>query len=175
MSDDSSMIGFDPLAWINDDDNQKPVENEPVNEVDSTKSKTEKVDVEIAQESSTINDGNATVEIENTVKRDEMETVEEPIIDSDNEINTEIVLDEIANISKAAIIHEQLSAVINVSEKITINLSQVDVVDTAVLQLLTAFVKSRQIHNLDVELLNATDKYDSAVKLLGLNEELLSK
>ena len=83
-----------------------------------------------------------------------------------------IVLDEILDISKAAQFRSELSAYLDVQGPLTIEAENVVRIDTACLQVLTAFIKDALAREIEVKWHCPSEAICSAAGLLGLAEVL---
>ena len=81
-------------------------------------------------------------------------------------------LDKISDISKSEAIHEKLESFLNSGSEIRIDASQVDRIDTAVLQMLISLSRTLEKQHLSAPIFNPSDNFMSTVKLMGVKEHL---
>jgi len=113
----SSALGDDPLAWIAGDDEAK--EN-AVKKARNNKSKSKKTKKKKAK-----------------VKTNQKNKTQKRKVKADK---TNLVLDSIITINDAQTMYTQLNSLLELKQDITIDASAVEMLDTAILQLLLAFV-----------------------------------
>ncbi len=118
----SSALGDDPLTWIASDDEAK--EN-GVKKAKSKKTKRKKAKVKTNQK--------------NKIQEEKIKTNE-----------TRLVLDSIITINDAKTMYTQLNLLLKSKQDITIDASEVEMLDTAILQLLLAFVNKIRAQNRQV-------------------------
>lgn len=168
--DESSMIGYDPLAWMHEtEDVDLPLQSEPdapslTNELAT--------DDEIAD-----NDLQVHVVAEASVEPEpptDMEDLSEAADDqpAGEATQCQIVLEPVQNIQTVAQLHQQLRRMLDDCDKIDIDASAVTQIDTASLQLLLVLkltaVKSQKEVSIDFP----SEKFMEAANLLGLSEML---
>ncbi len=160
---DEVVIGFDPLAWMDDEADEK----EGVEAEKSTTS--EKVFVEeekpVVEEKTTI-EGESDAEVETTVA----EPTVEPI--NDVEEDEKITLDATLNIQNVSTLYEQMRVQLEGKERIEIDASSVSSVDTATLQLLVVLKQTAIKLHKEVIIDFPSDNFIEAADLLGLSEML---
>ena len=76
------------------------------------------------------------------------------------------------NIRQVAELKEPLNEALNADSDIVLDASDVDMVDTAALQLLLAFIRQAALKKRPVEWRSVPDDFLNAVKLMGLGEGL---
>jgi anti-anti-sigma factor len=81
---------------------------------------------------------------------------------------TAIVFDGSLDIAGAAQLREQLLQALTSKQPVVLNAANVEKVDTAALQVLTAFFKDADAQNLDVQWKEPTQAVKNAAQLLGL-------
>lgn len=161
--------GFDPLAWMSDDDEvaiEEPENKSEVEAVTDVKSEAEDVvaaDVKAAAETTTVEDV-AVVETEDSIEPEIQ--VAESVEDS------KVVLDETLNIQNVTALYDQLLKQLESQNIIEIDASSVVSIDTSTLQLLTV-LKQTGI-NLQKEIIIdfPSDEFIESAELLGLSELL---
>ena len=94
---------------------------------------------------------------------------------STNEETTNVAainLEGVVNIAKAETLHHQMEDILKEAVPITLQASEVQRVDTAILQLLLAFFKSMASAQVSITWDGVSDELLAAVKLLGIEQEL---
>jgi len=81
-------------------------------------------------------------------------------------------LDSVLVINDAREIYAKLDTLIQSNQNILIDASSVEVIDTAVLQLLVAFIKKTRLQNTETNWENPSDEFVSRAEKLGLVESL---
>lgn len=81
-------------------------------------------------------------------------------------------LDSVLVINNAQTIHGQLNALVDAGKNVVIDASAVEMADTCVLQLLTAFVMKLQAEDLKATWLDPSSELLSRAKMLDLSEKL---
>lgn len=79
-----------------------------------------------------------------------------------------IELDRISDISKAETLHERLEALLGSATRVDIDATQVERIDTAMLQLLTAFFRALDKHHTQARIFNPSRAFADTARLLGL-------
>jgi ABC-type transporter Mla MlaB component len=190
---EKETIGFDPLAWMNDEpvDQQESsinstteVKGKPevavseeviVEEVTNENEKTEESEVHVVDE---IQGETETVEVEAIVTADENTEieVEEPVevIEQNVEIESEskITLDATLNIQTVGILYDQFEKMLDTQKTIEIDASSVESIDTASLQLITVFKQTGIKLQKEISIDFPSDKFIEAAEILGLAELL---
>lgn len=85
---------------------------------------------------------------------------------------TTIVCSSSMDISGAGELRLQLMDAINTKESVVLDAAKIEKVDTAALQILTAFFKDADATNIEVQWKDPTQALTTAASLLGLNETL---
>lgn len=88
-----------------------------------------------------------------------------------DEINV-IVLEGALDIAGAGKLRERLLRVLSAKQNAAVDASHVERVDTAALQVLTAFFKDAVAQNLDIQWQEASQSIKDAARLLGLHDAL---
>ncbi len=184
---EKETIGFDPLAWMNDEpvDQQESsinstteVKGKPevtVEKVTNEIEKTEESEVHVVDE---IQGETETVEVEAIVTADENTEieVEEPVevIEQNVEIESEskITLDATLNIQTVGILYDQFEKMFDTQKTIEIDASSVESIDTASLQLITVFKQAGIKLQKEISIDFPSDKFIEAAEILGLAELL---
>jgi|GEM_PF-840025 len=118
----SSALGDDPLAWIASDDEAK---GKAIKKAKNKKTKRKKAKGKTKQKSK--------------IQKEKIKTDE-----------TRLVLDSIITINDAQTMYTQLNLLVKLKQDITIDASAVEMLDTAILQLLLAFVNKIRAQNREV-------------------------
>ncbi len=163
--DESSMIGYDPLAWMHETEDVdlpfQPESDTPSFMNESSNDDDQQVD----------NVAETSVEPEPTADMDELSEA------ADNQpagaaTQCQIVLEPVQNIQTVSQLHQQLRRMLDECDKIDIDASAVTQIDTASLQLLLVLkltaVKSQKEVSIDFP----SEKFMEAANLLGLSEML---
>ena len=192
-NDNSSMIGYDPLAWLHEDEQSAPIikpdQLECTNTVnDDQPQSIDDLPLESIENLSadTVDDRPLELNEHNSVDSgfDEGLSGDAPLIDLQNSehlapvaepLDTTgnlIVLEPIQNIQNIVSLHQRLQQVLDSQEKLDVDASAVAQIDTATLQLLLVLkltaVKSQKQVNIDFP----SQKFIDAAYLLGLAEML---
>ena len=163
---DEVAIGFDPLAWMDDEADEKE-------DVEAEKSTTSEKD--IVEEEKPVVEEKTTIEGESDTDTDtEVETVaEEPAVEKINDVeDAKIILDATLNIQNVSKLYEQMRVQLEGKERIEIDASSVSSVDTATLQLLVVLKQTAIKLHKEVIIDFPTDNFIEAADLLGLSEML---
>jgi len=155
--DDKGLIGFDPLAWMNESDVDK------VDDTDETQSK-EGVIVE------PVNDNSDVISNEDTDNKVIVEPSDEPEPETMND--SKLILDATLNIQNVSHLYEQLAALLETQDKIEIDASDVVSIDTSTLQLLIVLKQTAIKLHKEVLIDFPSDKFIESAELLGLAEML---
>ncbi len=156
MAEKELMSGFDPLAWMDDADKTDNTKQQPVEQV--VESKVE-APIPIVEESVVETEPEAPIE---KVIEIEDESVE------DNKLTLGATL----NIQNVSDLYEQLLALLENQEKIEIDASAVESIDTTTLQLLTVLKRTAIKTYKEVTFDFPSDKFIESAELLGLAEML---
>lgn len=147
-----SLIGFDPLAWINDDDETPAQEESSMEQVDEISS-------EVADESS------PTEELSSQESLSEPEITE--LID-----NSKITLDDTLNINAVLELHGKLMQALKDNDSLEIDAANVNSIDTASLQLLVVLKQEAFKLGKDIIFDFPSDRFIEAAELLGIDNML---
>lgn len=146
-TDDGSLIGYDPLAWM------QGVNNEALDQID---------------ESALIkNDACTEVGSEISISDDEAE-----IKESESPANNIITLEASQTIQNITLLHERLALALESGERIDIDASAITTIDTATLQLLLIMTRTAIRLQREVVIDFPSDRFIEAARLLGLAELL---
>jgi ABC-type transporter Mla MlaB component len=145
---DKSVIGFDPLAWMNDEEDAKKTEEQQENQ-------------KVVESFELVNNDASEVIIEASVEKNNMK----------NEGST-IVLDATLNIQKVTVLYEQLKPLLDNQNTIEIDASAVATIDTATLQLLIVLKQTAVKLHKEIIIDFPSDKFIEAAELLDLVEIL---
>ena len=140
----SSALGDDPLAWIASDDEAK---GKAIKKTKNKKTKRKKAKAKINQKNKTQ---------KRKVKADK----------------TNLVLDSIITINDAQTMYTQLNSLLELKQDITIDASAVEMLDTAILQLLLAFVNKIKAQNRQVVWTKPSEEMVNRATTLRLQAEL---
>ncbi len=151
---EKDLIGFDPLAWMNDGDTESSAQNDNVDTAHT-------VDTE---------------QVALAEQKEELDTVivTEAAIESDlvEGGNSQLILDSTLNIQNVSHLYEQLLVLLEGQDKIEIDASSVVTVDTATLQLLIVLKQSAVKLGKEIIFDFPSDKFIESAELLGLAEML---
>jgi len=147
-----SLIGFDPLAWINDDDETSAQEESSMEQVDEISS-------EVADESG------PTEELSSQESLSEPKIIE--LID-----NSKITLDDTLNINAVLELHGKLMQALKDNDSLEIDAANVNSIDTASLQLLVVLKQEALKLSKDIIFDFPSDKFIEAAELLGIDNML---
>ena len=145
--EDKSLIAFDPLAWMNDEDEDSEKQAEGVDALEKTPN--EEVEVEIKPS------------VEPIAQQTENETDD-----------FKITLASTLNIQNVAELYEQFSKGLDSQDIIEIDASEVVSIDTATLQLLIVLKQEAVKLHKEVTIDFPSDKFIEAAELLGLERML---
>jgi phospholipid transport system transporter-binding protein len=93
---------------------------------------------------------------------------EEPAV---NEVAA-IVLEGSLDIAGAEQLRERLLQALSAKQNVTVDATNVERVDTAALQVLTAFFKDAVAQNMDIQWQDTSQTFNDAARLLGLHDAL---
>ena len=139
-----SMIGHDPLAWLKEDAEDAEI----IEEVESKPKAKKKASKKTAAKS----------------KAPKAKTKAEA---EDNVFEIQSVQD----ISSVAELHEKLKDLFK-HEKVIMDVSNVDRIDAASLQLLYSFIEEAKVNNVEVAWRSPSEAMTNSVNLLGMEEAL---
>jgi anti-anti-sigma regulatory factor len=159
--DEEQMIGFDPLAWMDEEEQiEAQVDNKPKSE--SENNADDKVE-------------NEPVENNSKPEQPEVEMEQSKISDheQDDEItgDAQVVLEAEMNIQKAAELQKLLIDALEQNDQIQINAEAVKTIDTATLQLLVV-LKHEAVKLHKEVVITASERFVESANLLGVGEML---
>ena len=91
---------------------------------------------------------------------------------SENNRGEQIILDPVLVIDNVKKLYEQFNSVIQKNRKVVVNASAVEMIDTAVLQLLIAFILKLQNQGIKISWIKPSKELISRAELLALKEYL---
>jgi len=164
--EENNLIGFDPLAWMND---ESTATNGSTKNTD-TKSETS---VEKKQESEDVDNIAEEVGTEEIVEV-KTETLVEPVGQQNESISDDckITLEATLNIQNVTDLYERLIKLLESNNQIEIDASAVVSIDTATLQLLIVLKQTAIKLHKEVIIDFPSDRFIEAAELLGLSEML---
>ncbi len=167
------MIGFDPLAWMNNDDgNSQTTESSEVEQASESA-----VDVKAGQSVNESAEPTVPAEVVQELTA-ESQAVEEMADASVSENGAgqadefKIILDATLNIQKVGILYEHLLVLLEGQDKIEVDASEVTSIDTATLQLLIVLKQAAIKLHKEVIFDFPSDKFIESAEVLGLAEML---
>ena len=171
---DTGLIGFDPLAWMSDEDvdAKKEVETETMGENKKQPERVETSEELLGKEVEA--EAKKEVEIETKTLVDPVD----PLVQgagAETEKETDdlkITLDSTLNIQNVSELYEQLSKRLDHQDTIEIDASAVVSIDTATLQLLIVLKQEAVKLHKEVVIDFPSDKFIESAELLGLSEML---
>ena len=161
MSDinDDGGLGYDPLAWLREDDSDEPSEAISDEVVASA-------DAAVEAESAAVT---AVAELEDPVE------VESPATESETPNDNVIRFDSGLDIAAAAEIKERFDKVFEAAADIDVDAADLEMIDGAGLQLMLAITRQAESQSLNLNWKNVDENLQHAAKLLGLSESLSLK
>ena len=164
--DETSMIGYDPLAWMHELQAQQTLSGSEDNMVAGN--------IETAMDlSSTVSN---TQSVNNSASTPEEDPELLSVAAAETQISSEqaqqIVLEPVQNIQNVGKLYGLVLQALNQSEKIDIDASCVNMIDTASLQLLLVLKRTAIKQHKQVSIDFPSDKFIDAANLLGLSEML---
>jgi len=162
--EDKSLIGFNPLAWMNE---EPPLENDKSKDVDA-------VIVEINVENKQEFEGTVVI-ADNNAEQSCVEIAETKVVvneKSDVIDDIKVVLNATLNIQGVSALYEQLLKLIKSENIIEIDASAVTSIDTSTLQLLIVLKQTASKLDKEVIIDFPSDKFIESAELLGLSEML---
>ena len=157
---EKGLIGFDPLAWMDDESSGKENTEKEVNIV-----------IEESKEVDVVIDNAEDFTTETMAVNDEV--INTTIDSSTNDVDSsKTILDAILNIQNVAVLYERLFKQLQEQNKIEIDASAVSSIDTATLQMLIVLKQSAIKVHKEVVFDFPSDKFIEAAELLGLSEML---
>jgi anti-anti-sigma regulatory factor len=151
-NDEKELIGFDPLAWMNDDNETDKIEEQRAVE-------------QIAEPVIESYEPMATEELA-------AEPIIENMAEPEQADDFKLALDATLNIQNVTDLHEQLLVMLEQNDKIEIDASAVDSIDTATLQLLIVLKQTAIKLQKEIIFDFPSDRFVESAELLGLAEML---
>lgn len=145
----NKVMGDDPLMWIKEDIGQTNVTTSKTRQSQKTSKQAEK--------------GKA--------RSKQTKKVSDPESDASNH-DEQIVLAPVLAIENAKDLYEQFNSIIQKHRNVIINASSVEMIDTAMLQLLIAFVRKLQNQGIKISWIEPSDELISRAVLLNLEKHL---
>jgi len=153
---DNSLIGFDPLAWMSDDNVDEDGSRQQQQQKVIDEVKDEQVDVEqapeVIEEFKEVSDVSPQIE--------------------DDKSDCKIILESVLNIQNVTVLYDQLLKALESNKPVEIDASAVSIVDTATLQLLAVFKQETVKLLREVSIDFPSDKFIESARLLGLADLL---
>lgn len=182
--DESSMIGYDPLAWLHEPEAEGGQAN-PAPEHGSATDWTVAGDGSVDAVES-VDSTLSTVELTEAVAELDSPTCRDAVVAStpDAELQSavdegvavatvcQIILEPVQNIQTVGHLHRQLQGMLDTCNKIDIDASAVSQIDTASLQLLLVLKLTAVKQQKEVSIDFPSEKFIEASDLLGLSEML---
>ncbi len=181
-----SLIGIDPLAWMNDESDHDSVVTEevsasekeavqeivPVVETEIIEEVNDEIKTEVStdevSESTLVEAGEMVRDIEEVVQ----ETKEEEVTDMEiKKGGDDFKLEGPISIADVAELHEQFKTYIAEGNDLEIDCSEVEGVDAAALQLLTAFINEAEKQDNKLIWKEPSDSLQATVLMMGLKDE----
>lgn len=163
----SSKLGHDPLSWIDENDAEKlKKQNQPVNQ--TTEGRSGSMPEEKVAEGEEVS-------LEEPVDQPEVSSEEvTPAVESEkSEDENMLDLPVYFGIAQVADVYQQMKSIIESdSNAIDIKAGDIESIDTAALQLLSAFIKQAEENNKSVSWSSRSEKIDSAIAVLNMAESL---
>jgi anti-anti-sigma regulatory factor len=91
---------------------------------------------------------------------------------SDSDQESEVIFDEVFDITVALHYHEQLNELLNEQKQISLNADKVEKLDGAGLQLLSAFFIAAEKLNLQIVWTGASETFLKNAEVLGVSEKI---
>lgn len=154
-NNEESLIGYDPLAWI------REAEDDAINS--ALPAETEAVEEEPSDsvDQSTRNEFNTNEP-----------HFELAVLNGDSGASVQIILEPVQSIQTVAKLHERLIEALQDGHKIEIDASAVTTIDTATLQLLLVLKQTAMKQMREISIDFPSERFVEAAELLGLAEML---
>lgn len=172
----SSALGDDPLAWIASDDEAK---GKAIKKTKNKKTKRKKAKVKTNQkgkiQKEKIKAGKSVAERDHEGRQADKQahnSGQDEDIDKQNSDETSLVLGSIITINDAQTMYTQLNSMLESKQDITIDASAVEMLDTAILQLLLAFVNKIRSQNREVVWIKPSEEMINRATTLNLQAGL---
>ncbi|MFW5442979.1 MAG: lipid asymmetry maintenance protein MlaB [Methylococcaceae bacterium] len=161
--EDKGLIGFDPLAWMNEESEATDEASDPI------ETQTEVTDLNKQQEMGVID---AVEDDSSNEQVAETETLDTAVVEHPDAEDSKITLDATLNIQTVSHLYELLVVQLESQQSIEIDASAVVSIDTATLQLLIVLKQTAIKLHKEVIIDFPSDKFIEAAELLGLSEML---
>ena len=182
----SSALGDDPLAWIASENEAK---GKAIKKAKNKKTKRKKAKVKTNQkgkiqkekiqkekiQKEKIKAGKSVAERDHEGKQADKQghnSGQDADIDKQNSDETSLVLGSIITINDAQAMYTQLNSMLESKQDITIDASAVEMLDTAILQLLLAFVNKIRAQNREVVWIKPSEEMINRATTLNLQAGL---
>lgn len=162
--DDESLIGYDPLAWLQQPENQADTEAPAMIQAIAIEPDQEEAIVPPAETES--------VAVSQDWVGEEEVSSEAPDTDVQIEYDEQIVLESVQNIQNVAQLYDRLLGALDKANNIDIDASAIGTIDTATLQLLLVLKQTAAKMQKQVNIDFPSEKFIEAADLLGLTEML---
>jgi len=185
---EKETVGFDPLAWMNEDQvdqqessiiSENEVKDKPevnvVKEVATENETTEESEVhnvDEVQAETEITEVDVIVTADENIEVDVEEPVEAIEQDEEIESNSKITLEATLNIQTVGTLYDQFLKMLDSQNVIEIDASSAESIDTATLQLITVFKQAGIKLQKEISIDFPSDKFIEAAEILGLAELL---
>ncbi len=158
-----SLIGIDPLAWLNEDESDKEEVSIDLGEKVAKSEIVEKESEELSDEF-------------NETETNDQDIMEEEVIEmeveqSENNSGDCFKLESSISIADVSTLHEQLKIYLDQKNELEIDCSEVESVDAAALQLFIAFLYEAEKQNKKVIWKEPSDLLRATIKMMGLNND----
>ena len=164
-----SLIGIDPLAWMSDEVSEIDLVSVETEEVSASEPKT----VEVVDEEHSVEESTTEVEAITDTEEVDQETKEEEMTDMEIKKGGDgFKLEGPISIADVAELHEQFKTYIAEGDDLEIDCSEVEGVDAAALQLLTAFINEAEKQDNKLIWKEPSDSLQATVLMMGLKDEL---
>jgi len=158
-----TAMGHDPLAWIAQEDAEL---SEPESVQEAAEALQQEVKEIAAEEAEEMSDAPSSVQ-------DEQESIQQAVALAESAATGHIIhLQGDVGIANAHALHEELNEALQQTSKITIQAKGLTHVDTAVVQLLYAFVRDAKKLDVDVQWNAVPESFLTTLSVLGLSEKM---
>lgn len=170
-NDETSMIGYDPLAWMHEEKHQQgsSLESESDDELPNLTEQYQAYQAESDDQQFGENSINADAALTDS------QDIQVETVTPGNLLSVQvqqIVLESVQNIQNVSQLYEKALSALQNSEKIDIDASAITSVDTATLQLLLILKRTAIKRQKEVSIDFPSDKFIEVANLLGLSEML---
>ncbi len=172
-SEENSLIGYDPLAWM-DSDTEKNEDDFLTDDIDeivisniTEEDELDKIDIENSSDVALPEEmANDSIDLSDMT---EESVVEDSVSEGED---SQIDLDATLTIQNVVKLHEKLKNLLAVHDEIEINASDVSSIDTATLQLLVSLKKDSVKLQKKVTIIYPSPRFVESTRLLGLLDVL---